>query len=150
MIRKSIMPILIADDDVDDCKLLMEAFQDSRLLNELHFVTDGEELMQYLRREGKYKNESLYPMPGLILIDLNMPKKNGREVLADIKIDKNLKHIPVVVLTTSSAQEEIYRSYNLGVNSFITKPVKFNDLVGLFRDIGHYWFEIVALPTTPK
>ncbi|MEK6554100.1 MAG: response regulator [Bdellovibrionota bacterium] len=146
MINRKPMPILIADDDVDDCQLIKEAFHESRLLNELHFVKDGEELMSYLRRKGKYADVLGSPMPGLILLDLNMPKKDGREVLAEIKADKELRHIPVVVLTTSSAEEDILRTYNLGVNSFVTKPVAFGDLVGLVRDIGHYWFEIVALP----
>jgi CheY-like chemotaxis protein len=140
------VPILIADDDVDDCKLIKEAFLESRLLNPLHFVPDGEELLSYLKRTGKYNNIASYPMPGLILLDLNMPRKDGREVLAEIKADPKLRHIPVVVLTTSSAEEDIYRSYNLGVNSFVTKPVGFKDLVGLLRDLGHYWFEIVLLP----
>ncbi len=144
--NKQQIPILIADDDQDDCQMIREAFAESRLLNRLHFVHDGEELLDYLNHRGKYASAKDFPMPGLILLDLNMPKKDGREALKDIKENATLKQIPVVVLTTSQAEEDIFRTYNLGVNSFITKPVAFKALVQIMRDIGHYWFEIVELP----
>ena len=138
--------ILLADDDEDDRMLTIDALKESRLKNTLYCVNDGEELMHYLNREGKYSDAKLSPRPGLILLDLNMPKKDGREALKEIKKDKSLKSIPVVVLTTSKAEEDIYRTYDLGVNSFITKPVTFNGLVSVMKALGKYWFEIVELP----
>lgn len=126
--------------------LAREALAESRLANNLHFVQNGEELMDYLYRRGKYTDESNSPRPGLILLDLNMPKKDGREALREIKADPNLRQIPIVVLTTSKAEEDIYRSYDLGANSFITKPVTFASLVEVMKTIGKYWFEIVELP----
>ncbi len=139
------MTILIADDDADDREMIKDAFTENRLRNDLRFVTDGVELMDFLRRQGKYKDGGT-PRPGLILLDLNMPKKDGREALKEIKNDPELKSIPVVVLTTSKAEEDVYRTYNLGVNSFVTKPVRFDSLVKLTNDLGRYWFEIVELP----
>jgi CheY-like chemotaxis protein len=136
----------MADDDEDDCMLAREALVESRLANDLHIVRDGEELMDYLYRRGKYLDSSTSPRPGLILLDLNMPRKDGREALEEIKTDPHLRHIPIVVLTTSKAEEDIYRSYDLGANSFITKPVTFASLVEVMRTIGKYWFEIVELP----
>jgi CheY-like chemotaxis protein len=118
---------------------------ESRLLKELHLVHDGEELMNYLKHEGQYA-DSNYQLPGLILLDLNMPRKDGREALQEIKSDPYLKRIPVVVLTTSKAEEDIYRTYNLGVNSFIAKPIAFNSLVQVMQNLKSYWFEIVELP----
>ena len=138
--------ILLADDDEDDRKLAQEALVESRLANDLHTVEDGEELMDYLLRRGKYAALADSPRPGLILLDLNMPKKDGREALREIKADPSLRQIPVVVLTTSKAEEDIYRTYDLGANSFITKPVMFESLVRVMRDLGTYWFEIVELP----
>ncbi len=146
---KSQIPILVADDDVDDCEMIKDALKESRLLNELHFVRDGEELMAYLNHRGKYEDKGKYPLPGLILLDLNMPKKDGREALKEIKGNERLRQIPVVVLTTSRAEEDVFRTYNLGVNSFITKPVAFEALVQIMKDLGRYWFEIVELPETP-
>lgn len=137
--------ILIADDDEDDRFLAEEALQESRLANELQFVEDGEELMEYLQRRGRYEGSDA-PRPGLILLDLNMPRKDGREALREIKSDPELRSIPVVVLTTSKAEEDILRTYDLGVNSFITKPVTFDGLVDIMRLLGRYWFEIVELP----
>jgi len=137
--------ILLADDDSDDRMLARDALAESRLANDLRFVQDGEELMDYLYRRNQYANEEA-PRPGLILLDLNMPKKDGREALREIKSDPNLRHIPIVVLTTSKAEEDIYRTYDLGVNSFITKPVTFDGLVSVMRALGRYWFEIVELP----
>lgn len=137
--------ILLADDDADDRMLARDALAESRLANELRHVEDGEELMDYLKRRGRYAGEEA-PRPGLILLDLNMPRKDGREALREIKADPELRSIPVVVLTTSKAEEDIYRSYDLGVNSFITKPVTFEGLVNVMRTLGRYWFEIVELP----
>lgn len=144
--RRTTVTILMADDDEDDCMLAQEALAESRLANDLHFVRDGEELMDYLYRRGKYQDPNSSPRPGLILLDLNMPRKDGREALKEIKGDFRLKHIPIVVLTTSKAEEDIYRSYELGANSFITKPVTFASLVEVMKTIGKYWFEIVELP----
>ena len=138
--------ILLADDDEDDRKLAQDALAESRLANDLHPVEDGEELMDYLLRHGKYAALADSPRPGLILLDLNMPKKDGREALREIKADPSLRQIPVVVLTTSKAEEDIYRTYDLGANSFITKPVMFESLVKVMRELGTYWFEIVELP----
>lgn len=135
----------MADDDADDRMMAKEAFDENRMLNILEFVKDGEELMDYLYRRGNY-NASNAPRPGLILLDLNMPKKDGRTALDEIKNDPDLRRIPVVVLTTSKSEEDILKSYDLGVSSFITKPVKFDDLVEVTREIGRYWFGIVALP----
>jgi CheY-like chemotaxis protein len=139
--------ILMADDDRDDCLLVRKAFEASRLVNDLRFVEDGEELMDYLRRRGKYADA---PRPGLILLDLNMPRKDGREALKEIKDNPDLREIPVVVLTTSKSEEDIFRSYNLGANSYITKPVTFEGLVDVMKALGKYWFEIVELPSTVK
>ena len=136
----------MADDDEDDCMLAREALIESRLANDLLCVQDGEELMNYLYRRGRYADLSNSPRPGLILLDLNMPRKDGREALTEIKTDPNLRHIPVIVLTTSQAEEDIYRSYNLGANSFITKPVTFESLLEVMQILGKYWFEIVKLP----
>lgn len=138
--------ILMADDDADDRLLTQDAMTDARVINDLHFVTDGEELMEYLYRRGRYADAMSAPRPGLILLDLNMPKKDGREALKEIKDDPDLRRIPVVILTTSKAEEDIYRSYDLGANSFITKPVTFEGLVELMRIMGRYWIEFVELP----
>jgi CheY-like chemotaxis protein len=142
--------ILLADDDADDRMLAQDALKESRLMNELRFVENGEELMDYLLRRNQFADPAASPTPGLILLDLNMPRKDGREALKEIKSDPNLRHIPVVVLTTSKAEEDIYRTYDLGVNSFITKPVTFDGLVNVMRALGAYWFEIVELPPAEK
>jgi len=136
--------ILLADDDEEDRMLAADALEESRVVNDLRFVEDGEELLDYLYHRGQYTENS--PTPGLILLDLNMPRKDGREALREIKADPDLRRIPVVVLTTSKAEEDIYRTYDLGANSFITKPVSFDGLVSVMRDIGRYWIEIVELP----
>jgi two-component system, response regulator len=140
------MTILLADDDPDDRQLTREAFGENRLANELHCVEDGEELMDYLRRRGRYADLNGEPLPGLILLDLNMPRKDGREALKEIKADPILRRVPIVVLTTSKAEEDIVRSYDLGVNSYVTKPVTFKSLVELVKVLGQYWFEVVQLP----
>jgi CheY-like chemotaxis protein len=138
--------ILMADDDPDDREMTKEAFKESRLVNDLRFVEDGVELLDYLQRRGKYSDPASSPRPGLILLDLNMPKKDGREALEEIKASPNLKTIRVVVLTTSKAEEDIYRTYNLSAASYITKPVTFERLVEVIKALGKYWLEIVELP----
>jgi CheY-like chemotaxis protein len=146
-VRRRPITILLADDDDDDRELTRDALQDSRLANEMRFAVDGQDLMDYLRRDGIYADPSVdAPRPGLILLDLNMPKKDGREALAEIKADPVLRQIPIVVLTTSKAEEDVMRSYDLGCNSFITKPVTFGGLVEVMRTWTRYWFEIVELP----
>lgn len=138
--------ILLADDDEEDRMLAADALSESRVVNDLRFVEDGDELLDYLYLRGRYSDPKSAPPPGLILLDLNMPRKDGREALREIKNDPDLRRIPVVVLTTSKAEEDIYRTYDLGANSFITKPVSFEGLVAVMRDIGRYWIEIVELP----
>ena len=138
--------ILMADDDDDDFLLAKKALRESKLLNVLHRVKDGEELLDYLNRRGAYENSQEYKRPGVILLDLNMPKKDGREALKEIKSDPALRDIPVVIFTTSKTEEDIYRSYQFGVNSFITKPVTFDGLLKVMQTLGKYWFEIVELP----
>ena len=140
------LPILMAEDDEDDRLLAQDAFIESNLANPVFFVNDGEELLDYLYHRGRYVSQEEFPLPGLILLDLNMPKKDGREALKEIKSDPNLQRIPIVVLTTSSEEEDILRSYSLGVSSFITKPVTFEQLIEVIQCIGHYWFEIVVMP----
>jgi CheY-like chemotaxis protein len=137
--------ILMADDDADDRMLAADAMRESRLGNTLRCVEDGQELMDYLMRRGKYAIIDA-PRPGLILLDLNMPRKDGRQALEEIKSDPDLRRIPVVILTTSKSEEDVFRSYDLGANSFITKPVTFDGLVEIVRALGTYWFKIVELP----
>jgi len=138
--------ILMADDDADDRLMTREAFDEAKLANDLRFVEDGQELMDYLHKKGEYAEPADAPRPGLILLDLNMPKKDGREALKEIKADPSLKQIPIVVMTTSKAEQDIYSSYDLGVNSFITKPVSFEGMVFVITTLGQYWFQIVKLP----
>ena len=138
--------LLLADDDPDDRLLARQALEKSRLANDLRCVEDGEELLDYLYRRGKFADPKQSPRPGLILLDLNMPRKDGREALREIKHDPRLRDIPIVVLTTSKADEDVARTYNLGVNSYITKPVRFAALVEIMKALGKYWFEIVELP----
>jgi CheY-like chemotaxis protein len=138
--------ILMADDDADDRVLTKEALEDARLINDLRFVENGEELLEYLRRQGQYAPPADAPSPGLILLDLNMPRKDGRTVLKEMKEDPALRSIPVVVLTSSKADEDIYKSYDLGVNSYIVKPVTFEALVDILQTLEKYWFQIVEQP----
>jgi CheY-like chemotaxis protein len=139
--------ILICDDDEDDRMLTQQALEDAHISNSVRFVEDGEQLLDYLYQRGAYAGETgKAPRPGLILLDLNMPKIDGREALKAIKLDPCLKDIPVVVLSTSRLDEDIARSYQLGVNSFITKPVTFSGLVEAMNVLGRYWLEIVELP----
>ena len=143
---RELVRILLAEDDDDDFFLTAQALKENRLLNEVLRVKDGEELMHYLRGSGEFDGARRPPEPSLILLDLNMPKMDGREALREIKSDPTLRHIPVVVLTTSRAEEDVVRSYQLGVNSFITKPVTFQGLVDAMKALGRYWFEVVELP----
>jgi CheY-like chemotaxis protein len=138
--------ILMADDDADDRRLTRDALDESRLANDLRFVENGEELLDYLHHRGKYTAPEDAPRPGLILLDLNMPRKDGRTALKEMKADPELRQIPVTVLTTSKADEDIFRSYDLGVNSYIVKPVTFEALVDILQTLEKYWFEIVELP----
>jgi two-component system response regulator len=142
--------ILMADDDPDDRQLTKEAFEESRIGNDLRFVQDGAELMDYLQRRGPYSDPAHSPRPGLILLDLNMPKKDGREALQEIKADPKLRNIRIVVLTTSKAEEDILRTYDLSASSYITKPVTFDRLVEVIQVLGKYWLEIVELPCEAK
>jgi len=144
--------ILMADDDEDDRELTRDALQNAHLANEMRFAVDGQDLLDYLLRQGRYTGagDDVAPRPGIILLDLNMPKKDGREALAEIKANDDLRSIPIVVLTTSKAEEDIFRTYDLGVNSFITKPVTFTGLVEVMRTFQNYWFEMVELPVNVR
>ncbi len=137
--------ILAAEDDPDDCLLVEDAFHESGQSNQLIFVQDGITLLEYLRRQGNYREPSDAPRPDLILLDLNMPRKDGRESLAEIKADPELRSIPVVVLTTSSAEEDVLHTYDLGCAGYITKPTSFQDMLDMVRGLNQYWFEIVRL-----
>lgn len=143
--KKSVL-ILIAEDDPEDRMLTIDALNESKLANKINFVENGEELIEYLENRGQYTDTAKYPKPGVILLDLNMPKMDGREALKYIKSKDALKLIPIIILTTSKAEEDILKSYNLGVSSFITKPVTFSALVEIMHTLGKYWFEIVELP----
>jgi two-component system response regulator len=138
--------ILMADDDPDDRQLTKEAFAESHLANDLRFVENGEELLDYLHRRGKYTDPASSPWPGIILLDLNMPKKDGREALQEMKSDPRFRGIRVVIMTTSKAEEDVVRSYDLSATSYITKPVTFERLVDVVKALGKYWLEIVELP----
>jgi CheY-like chemotaxis protein len=138
--------ILMADDDPEDREFAREAFEGSRLANDFRTVEDGQELLDYLYREGRYAEPGAAPRPGIILLDLKMPRLGGMEALERIKGDPVLARIPVIVLTTSGSDEDIIRSYDLRANSFIRKPVTFEGIVEAVRAIGEYWFQIVQLP----
>ena len=141
--------VLMAEDDSDDRLLVKDAMAECRWEGDLRFVENGEELLDYLMRRGKYSQPVSAPRPGLILLDLNMPRKDGREALREIKADAELRRIPVVVFTTSKADTDIGRLYDLGANSFISKPIQFDALVSVMRILGQYWFQTVELPV-PK
>jgi CheY-like chemotaxis protein len=136
---------LCAEDDADYRLLMKRAVKASRLENDLRFVEDGEELLDYLFRRGKYVEPGSAPRPGLILLDLNLPKKDGRAALEAIKQDPDLRRIPVVILTTSNAQEDVIRTYTLGASSYIRKPANMTVLVDIMSTLGHYWFDLVEL-----
>lgn len=138
--------ILMADDDEDDRMLAREALAESRVLNDFHCVPDGVELLNYLRHQAPYTDEVRYPLPSLILLDLNMPRLDGKGALSQIKADPALRSIPVIILTTSKEEEDMLRAYDLGAASFITKPVTFDKLVELMKTLGRYWIEFVELP----
>ncbi len=141
--------ILMADDDPDDRLMTEEAFAECGVGHPLRFVVDGEALLDYLLRRGPYADEQAYPMPCLILLDLNMPRKDGREALQEIKAHPQLRQIPVVVFTTSKSDEDVRRSYEDGSNSFITKPVSFTGLLDIVHILGRYWLDLVRLPSGP-
>ena len=136
--------LLMAEDDAEDQLLVRRAFEQAHLMNALVIVEDGEELLDYLYQRGRYSEAEL---PDMILLDLNMPRKDGREALQEIKADPKLRHIPVIVLTSSAADEDILRSYDLGVSSYIEKPVTFDRMVQVVKVLGEYWFQIVKLPS---
>lgn len=138
--------ILLADDDEDDVVLVRDSFQRAKLANDLRVVEDGVALLDYLKRQGGYADPESSPRPDIILLDLNMPRKDGREALKDIKADPTLKDIPVIVLTTSKAQTDIVKSYLDGANSFISKPVTFQSMCEVVAKLGEYWLQIVKLP----
>ena len=140
--------IIMAEDDADDRLLVKDALEECQWKADLRFVENGEELLDYLLRQGKYRRAEESPRPGLILLDLNMPRKDGREVLRDIRAHAELRRIPVVVLTTSKADTDIERVYELGANSFISKPIQFDGLVNVMRMLGQYWFKTVELPVS--
>jgi CheY-like chemotaxis protein len=140
--------ILMADDDAEDCQLVLDALREAGQPHEVRFVRDGEELFDYLRRRGEYENGQV-PRPDLILLDYKMPRKDGREALSELKADPLLRRIPVVMLTTSTAQEDIGSTYDTGVNSYITKPVTFREWVETIELLSRYWFELVELPPAP-
>src|SRR6185369_13247535 len=140
------LTILVADDDEDDRTFISKAWDKSRVANDLRFVEDGEQLMAYLNRTGNYLDPGVSPRPAVILLDLNMPRKDGREALKEIKANADLRQIPIIILTTSQADEDICRSYDLGANSYIAKPVTFGALVEVLQILGKYWIEIVDLP----
>ncbi|MFL9812768.1 response regulator [Stutzerimonas sp. VN223-3] len=146
MTERQLMHILVADDDPDDCLLAREAFNECGITNPVHFVHNGQELMDYLRQCPPYTDSKQYPLPGLILLDLNMPLKDGREALMEIKSDERLRTIPVVVLTTSSASDDIVDSYRIGGNSFVTKPPSFKGLIDVVKVLNRYWLQTVELP----
>lgn len=148
--RKKPTVILMAEDDPDDRMFSKDALEEANLPISLEVVEDGTELMDYLFNRGRYEDPHSCPLPGLILLDLNMPKKDGREALQEIKADPRLRHIPVIVLTTSRAEEDILKSYDLGVSGYITKPVTYQRLINIMRVIGEYWFEVVELPKPVK
>jgi len=141
--------ILMADDEATDCLMVKSAVEKAHLHNDLRFVENGVELMDYLHRRGRYTKAPDAPRPGLILLDLNMPRKDGREALAEIKADPELRDIPVVVLTASKADEDFWRARNLGADMYLVKPVTFETLVNVTRSLGRYWFEIVEIQAAP-
>jgi len=138
-----VVEVLLVEDNPGDARLTQEALREGKLRNRIHHARDGVEALAFLRREGEFHDA---PQPDIILLDLNMPRKDGREALKEMKADPVLRRIPIVVLTTSKAEEDILRSYDLGVNSYVTKPVTFKSLVELIKVLGQYWFEVVELP----
>ena len=148
--KKKPLTILMAEDDEEDRLLVFDAWDDSRLANDLCVVNDGEELMDYLYYRGQYADPKDAPRPGLILLDLNMPRKDGRECLREIKADPELREIPVIALTSSKSEEDVLRTYDLGINAYMTKPVTYEKLVEALKSFGAYWLELVRLPRPKK
>lgn len=138
--------ILLAEDDADDRMLVTRVLEKELMVRDVRAVWNGEELMDYLKQRGKYADEESSPRPSLILLDLNMPRKDGREALQEIKDDPDLRQIPVVVLTTSNSDVDVQQSYDAGVNAYITKPARFAEMVDAFRVLHGFWFEVVRLP----
>ena len=139
--------VLVVDDDHDDCLLIREAFEENQIQSKLDFVHDGEQLMCYLLRRPPYQSETGHPLPELILLDLNMPRMDGREALNEIRKDPQLCCIPVIVMSTSSSRQEIVQCYQSGASSFITKPVSYSALIDMVGILGKYWLDLVELPT---
>lgn len=146
MIDSKTLTVLLADDDEEDRLMARDAWRESAFNGEIRFVEDGEDLMDYLRKRGRFHDASDAPVPDLVLLDLNMPRKDGREALVEIKRDPALRSIPVVVLTTSKRDEDVQRSYQAGASSFIVKPVTFEGLVTVMRELRRYWADLVTLP----
>jgi len=138
-----LIDILIVEDNSGDARLIKEVLNDNKIFGSLHLAKDGVEAMEFLRNEGQFKNAF---KPDLIILDLNLPRKDGREVLAEIKTDEALKHIPVVIMTISQAEEDILKSYNLHANCYITKPIDLNQFIKIVKSIEDFWFTIVKLP----
>lgn len=138
--------IAIAEDDPDDRMMIQDAFRDCQIANPVDFLEDGEALMQYLRREGEYGNLLGTDLPGMILLDLNMPRKDGREALAEIKSDPDLRHIPVIVMTTSRSPDDVSVTYDIGANSYVAKPIHYEELLDVLQTLGKYWLDVVDLP----
>lgn len=145
-LEKKTFTILIAEDDRDDRQIIQEALEENKLISDIYFVADGEELINYLFRRGKYSDPETFPKYDLILLDLNMPKKDGREALREIKSNPDFKGIPIVILTTSDSKDDIRSSYNIGANSFITKPASYSGFIDTVKTIVNYWFETARLP----
>jgi CheY-like chemotaxis protein len=142
--RPDPIEVLLVEDDPGDVLLIREAFEDNKVANRLHVVSDGVEALEFMRHEGPHADA---PRPDLVLLDLNLPRKDGREVLAEVKEDAALRTIPVVVLTTSSAEEDVLRSYNLHANAYVTKPVDFDRFIGVVRQIDQFFVSVVKLPS---
>lgn len=139
--------ILVVEDNPGDARLIKEVLNDNKIYSTLFIVNDGVEAMNFLHKEGKYKN---VPIPDLVILDLNLPKKDGREVLSEIKADDELKHIPIVIMTISQAEEDILKTYNLHANCYITKPIDLNQFIKVVKSIEDFWFSIVKLPPKTK
>ena len=140
----NVISVLLVEDDPGDVVLIREAFEDNKVHNRLHVVPDGVEALTFLRQEGEHADA---PRPDLVLLDLNLPRKDGREVLAEVKGDESLQHIPVVVLTTSKAEEDVLRSYKLHANAYVTKPVDFDRFIEVVRQIDEFFVTVVKLPS---
>lgn len=146
MLENQPKTILVAEDDLDDRQWIKEALIETNAAVKVRFVEDGEDLLDLLHHRGKYTAIPSLAYPGLILLDLNMPKKDGREALKEIKADPRLRHIPIIILTTSKAEEDVFRTYNLGANSVILKPVTYSGLIDIMRSLTQYWLEVTELP----